>query len=188
MLGFAERLRVVLGAANGLTFLHEGCGRGRPIIYRDFKTTNILIDQNFNAKLSDFGLAREAPEGTHATTDVAGTIGYLAPEYATKGHVSEKCDVYSFGVVLLEVVTGRKAASFPEADVRMPLWAKRKWNGGRSADSWMGIVDERLQGDYSRVAVKMMLKVAFKCIDSDPRERPDMRAVLESLRVANMNI
>ncbi|KAI8032449.1 putative serine/threonine-protein kinase PIX7 [Camellia lanceoleosa] len=102
-------MKIALGAAKGLAFLHEEVER--PVIYRDFKTSNILLDVDYNAKLSDFGLAKDGPEGdkTHVSTRVMGTYGYAAPEYVMTGHLTSKSDVYSFGVVLLEMLTGRRS-------------------------------------------------------------------------------
>ncbi|KAG0464356.1 hypothetical protein HPP92_020425 [Vanilla planifolia] len=99
------RMKIALGAARGLAFLH---GDGTGVIYRDFKASNILLDSNYNAKLSDFGLAKDGPSGdkSHVSTRVVGTYGYAAPEYLATGHLSAKSDVYSFGVVLLEILTG----------------------------------------------------------------------------------
>ncbi|KAI5078552.1 hypothetical protein GOP47_0006223 [Adiantum capillus-veneris] len=107
-LTWAIRMKIAVGAAKGLAFLHEA---ERPVIYRDFKTSNILLDLHYNAKLSDFGLAKDGPTGdkTHVSTRVMGTYGYAAPEYVATGHLTARSDVYSFGVVLLEILTGRRA-------------------------------------------------------------------------------
>uniref|UniRef100_J3LP03 non-specific serine/threonine protein kinase n=1 Tax=Oryza brachyantha TaxID=4533 RepID=J3LP03_ORYBR len=107
-LPWGTRIKIAIGAAKGLAFLH---GASTPVIYRDFKASNILLDSEFTAKLSDFGLAKMGPEGseTHVTTRVMGTHGYAAPEYVMTGHLNIKSDVYSFGVVLLELLTGRRA-------------------------------------------------------------------------------
>lgn len=102
-------MKIALGAAKGLAYLHDVANP--PVIYRDLKSANILLDDEFNPKLSDFGLAKFGPVGdnTHVSTRVMGTYGYCAPEYAMSGKLTTKSDVYSFGVVLLELVTGRKA-------------------------------------------------------------------------------
>jgi len=101
-------MKIAEGAAKGLEYLHNS--EDTPIIYRDFKSSNILLDENFNPKLSDFGLAKIGPiEGQdHVTTRVMGTFGYCAPEYAATGQLSTKSDIYSFGVVFLEIITGRR--------------------------------------------------------------------------------
>ncbi|KAI7745618.1 hypothetical protein M8C21_033464 [Ambrosia artemisiifolia] len=107
-LSWSTRMMIALGAAKGLAFLHNA---ERPVIYRDFKTSNILLDSDYTAKLSDFGLAKAGPQGdeTHVSTRVMGTYGYAAPEYVMTGHLTARSDVYSFGVVLLELLTGKKS-------------------------------------------------------------------------------
>ncbi|XWS72268.1 hypothetical protein CRYUN_Cryun02cG0025500 [Craigia yunnanensis] len=107
-LPWATRMKIALGAAKGLAYLHEA---EKPVIYRDFKASNILLDSDYTAKLSDFGLAKDGPEGddTHVSTRVMGTQGYAAPEYIMTGHLTAMSDVYSFGVVLLELLTGRRS-------------------------------------------------------------------------------
>lgn len=108
-LSWNTRLKIAVGAARGLQYLH--CAANPPVIYRDLKSSNILLDGDFNPKLSDFGLAKLGPVGdkTHVSTRVMGTYGYCAPEYAMSGKLTLKSDIYSFGVVLLELITGRKA-------------------------------------------------------------------------------
>lgn len=102
-------MRIATGAAKGLEYLHDYAKP--PVIYRDFKASNILLDEDFKPKLSDFGLAKIGPTGgkDHVSTRVMGTYGYCAPEYASTGQLTTKSDVYSFGVVLLELITGRRA-------------------------------------------------------------------------------
>ncbi|KAL7174969.1 hypothetical protein ACSBR2_028718 [Camellia fascicularis] len=111
-LSWSTRMKIAVGAARGLEYLH--CKASPPVIYRDLKSANILLDENFNPKLSDFGLAKLGPVGdnTHVSTRVMGTYGYCAPEYAMSGKLTLKSDIYSFGVVLLELITGRKAIDF----------------------------------------------------------------------------
>lgn len=108
-LSWCTRLKIAAGAAQGLEYLH--CKANPPVIYRDLKSSNILLDDNFKPKLSDFGLAKLGPVGdnTHVSTRVMGTYGYCAPEYAMSGKLTLKSDIYSFGVVMLELITGRKA-------------------------------------------------------------------------------
>lgn len=108
-LSWSTRLKIASGAAHGLEYLH--CKANPPVIYRDLKSSNILLDNDFNPKLSDFGLAKLGPvgENTHVSTRVMGTYGYCAPEYAMSGKLTLKSDIYSLGVVLLELITGRKA-------------------------------------------------------------------------------
>ncbi|ONK73730.1 uncharacterized protein A4U43_C04F34660 [Asparagus officinalis] len=124
-LSWGTRLKIAIGAAKGLAFLH---GAEKPVIYRDFKASNILLDSDFTAKLSDFGLAKMGPEGeeTHVTTRVMGTHGYAAPEYVMTGHLTTKSDVYSYGVVLLELLTGRRSMdrSKPKPEQKLVDFAK----------------------------------------------------------------
>lgn len=122
-LDWSTRLKIATGAARGLQYLHEV---KPPVIYRDLKSSNILLDNEFNPKLSDFGLAKLGPTGdsTHVSTRVMGTYGYCAPDYYMSGKLSVKSDVYSFGVVLLELITGRKAydMSREEGERSLILW------------------------------------------------------------------
>lgn len=109
VLEWSTRLKIAVGAARGLEYLH--CKASPPVIYRDLKSSNILLDNEFHPKLSDFGLAKLGPVGdnTHVSTRVMGTYGYCAPEYAMSGKLTLKSDIYSFGVVMLELITGRRA-------------------------------------------------------------------------------
>ncbi|XP_076937076.1 putative serine/threonine-protein kinase PBL17 [Bidens hawaiensis] len=125
-LTWSRRMKIALHAAKGLAFLHDA---ERPVIYRDFKTSNILLDVDFNAKLSDFGLAKDGPMGdqTHVSTRVMGTYGYAAPEYVMTGHFTARSDIYGFGVVLLEMLIGRKAMdkSKPSHEHNLVDWLDR---------------------------------------------------------------
>ncbi|KAG0466562.1 hypothetical protein HPP92_018142 [Vanilla planifolia] len=132
------RMKVALGAARGLAFLH--CAETR-VIYRDFKTSNVLLDSDYNAKLSDFGLAKDGPTGdkSHVSTRVMGTYGYAAPEYLATGHLTAKSDIYSFGVVLLEMLSGRRALdkNRPSGEHNLVEWAKPYLtNKRRIFESW----------------------------------------------------
>jgi len=117
-------MKIAEGAAKGLEYLHDQADP--PVIYRDFKASNILLDENFNPKLSDFGLAKLGPTGdkTHVSTRVMGTYGYCAPEYALTGQLTTKSDVYSFGVVFLEMITGRRVIEYsrPEDEQNLVVW------------------------------------------------------------------
>ncbi|RWW36378.1 hypothetical protein BHE74_00058607, partial [Ensete ventricosum] len=123
-LSWYTRMKIAYGAAQGLEYLHEKANP--PVIYRDLKSSNILLDEDFNAKLSDFGLAKVGPIGdkVHVSSRVMGTYGYCAPEYARKGHLTLKSDVYSFGVVMLELITGRRAidTSKPTNEQNLVAW------------------------------------------------------------------
>ncbi|XP_057965362.1 probable serine/threonine-protein kinase PBL15 [Malania oleifera] len=178
-LPWSTRLKIAIGAARGLAFLHDA---QNPVIYRDFKTSNILLDSDFTAKLSDFGLAKMGPEGsnTHVTTRVMGTYGYAAPEYVTTGHLTTKSDVYSFGVVLLELLTGRRSMdkSRPESEQNLVEWAKTYLGSSRRLRC---IMDTRLAGQYSVKGAKEIALLALQCISSYPKDRPRMPAVVNAL-------
>ncbi|KAH7577416.1 hypothetical protein ACOSQ2_001696 [Xanthoceras sorbifolium] len=178
-LPWGTRLKIAVGAAKGLAFLH---GAENPVIYRDFKTSNILLDSDFTAKLSDFGLAKMGPEGsnTHVTTRVMGTYGYAAPEYVSTGHLTTKSDVYSFGVVLLELLTGRRSMDKSRAKSEQNLvdWAKPYLSSSRRLRY---IMDPRFSGQYSVKGAKEMAQLALKCISLNPKDRPRMPAVIETL-------
>ena len=124
VLDWNTRMRIAAGAASGLEYLHDKANP--PVIFRDFKSSNILLDEEFHPKLSDFGLAKLGPIGdnSHVSTRVMGTYGYCAPEYAMTGQLTVKSDVYSFGVVLLELITGRKAIDNlkPPAEQNLVNW------------------------------------------------------------------
>ncbi|KAK6155110.1 hypothetical protein DH2020_009358 [Rehmannia glutinosa] len=147
-LPWSIRMKIALSAAKGLAFLHEEAEK--PVIYRDFKTSNILLDADYNAKLSDFGLAKDGPEGdkTHVSTRVMGTYGYAAPEYVMTGHLTAKSDVYSFGVVLLELLSGRRSMdkSRPNGEHNLVEWA-RPYLGERRR--FYRLIDPRLEGRFS---------------------------------------
>ncbi|KAL5554558.1 hypothetical protein UlMin_041959 [Ulmus minor] len=178
-LPWSTRLRIAIGAAKGLAFLH---GAEKPVIYRDFKTSNVLLDSDFTAKLSDFGLAKMGPEGseTHVSTRVMGTYGYAAPEYVSTGHLTTKSDVYSFGVVMLEVLTGRRAMekSRPKSEQNLVDWAKPYLTSSRRLRY---VMDPRLGGQYSVKGAKEIALLALQCISLNPKDRPRMPAIVETL-------
>lgn len=172
-------MKVALGAAKGLAFLHSAQTK---VIYRDFKTANILLDSDYNAKLSDFGLAKDGPTGdkSHVSTRVMGTYGYAAPEYLATGHLTARSDVYSFGVVLLEVISGRKAIdkNRPSGDHNLVEWAKPYLGNKRKV---FHIVDSRLQGQYSLDVAHKAANLALRCISTEPKFRPRMDEVVKEL-------
>ncbi|CAL9125111.1 probable serine/threonine-protein kinase PBL17 [Musa acuminata AAA Group] len=173
------RIKIALGAAKGLAFLHAA---ERPIIYRDFKTSNILLDADYNAKLSDFGLAKEGPMGdeTHVSTQVVGTEGYAAPEYVTTGHLTARSDVYGFGVVLLEMLVGKKAMdkSRPSEEHNLVDWARPFLTHTRKL---LKIIDPRMEGQYSRKAAMVVAGLVHRCLSQTPKGRPAMNQVVETL-------
>ncbi|XP_004501421.1 serine/threonine-protein kinase RIPK-like isoform X2 [Cicer arietinum] len=183
-LPWSTRMKIALGAAKGLAFLHE---TDKPVIYRDFKASNILLDSDYTAKLSDLGLAKDGPDGeeTHVTTTcIMGTKGYAAPEYIMSGHLSTKSDVYSYGVVLLELLTGKRVLDKSRSNRERNLveWARPILRDQRKL---LHITDSRLEGQFP---IKGALKVAaltYKCLSHHPNPRPtmsDVVKILESLQ------
>lgn len=173
------RMKVAFGAAKGLAFLHSDEAR---VIYRDFKTSNILLDLNYNAKLSDFGLARDGPSGdkSYVSTRVMGTHGYAAPEYVATGHLTAKSDIYSFGVVLLELLSGKRAIdkNRPNGEQKLVEWAKPYLNNKRKI---FRVVDARIEGQYSLDHALKVANLALKCLSGEPRLRPNMTEIVKEL-------
>ncbi|XP_078177940.1 receptor-like cytoplasmic kinase 176 [Carex rostrata] len=173
------RIKIAIGAARGLVFLHTS---ERQVIYRDFKASNILLDSNYNAKLSDFGLAKLGPTGSnsHVTTRVMGTYGYAAPEYVATGHLYVKSDVYGFGVVLLEMLSGQRALdpNRPSNQLSLVEWAKPLLSDRRRLARLM---DPRLEGKYPSKAALEAADLSLNCLASEPKNRPSMKEVVEKL-------
>ncbi|XP_057480768.1 receptor-like cytoplasmic kinase 176 [Actinidia eriantha] len=173
------RLKVAIGAAKGLAFLHSAETK---VIYRDFKTSNVLLDSHYNAKLSDFGLAKDGPTGdkSHVSTRVMGTYGYAAPEYMATGHLTARSDVYSFGVVLLEMLSGRRAVdkNKPSGEHNLVEWAKPYLANKRKV---FRILDSRLEGQYSLDAAYKAANLALRCLSVEPKFRPTMDGVVKEL-------
>ncbi|KAK9266942.1 hypothetical protein L1049_027201 [Liquidambar formosana] len=182
-LPWKTRLQIILGAAQGLAYLHEGMEA--QVIYRDFKSSNVLLDGDFKPKLSDFGLAREGPTGnrTHVSTGVVGTYGYAAPEYVETGHLTLKSDIWSFGVVLYEILTGRRSLerNRPTVEQKLLDWVKLY-----PADSkrFSMIIDPRLRSQCSLSAARKIAKLADSCLNKNAKDRPTMSQVVESLEEA----
>ncbi|KAJ6903405.1 serine/threonine-protein kinase PBL3 isoform X1 [Populus alba x Populus x berolinensis] len=178
-LSWAVRVKVAIGAARGLCFLHDAKSQ---VIYRDFKASNILLDADFNAKLSDFGLAKAGPTGdkTHVSTRVMGTHGYAAPEYVATGRLTAKSDVYSFGVVLLELLSGRRAVDKTKVGVEQNLadWAKPYLGDKRKL---FRIMDTKLGGQYPQKGAFMAANLALQCLSNEAKARPRMSQVLATL-------
>ncbi|XP_010243707.1 PREDICTED: probable receptor-like protein kinase At2g42960 [Nelumbo nucifera] len=177
-LSWEARMKVILGTAKALAYLHEAIEP--KVVHRDIKSSNILIDEEFNAKISDFGLAKLLGSGkSHITTRVMGTFGYVAPEYANTGLLNEKSDVYSFGVLLLEAVTGRDPVDYsrPENEVNLVEWLK-VMVGTRRAEE---VVDPNLEVKPTTRALKRALLIALRCVDPDSEKRPKMGQVVRML-------
>ncbi|KAI3977852.1 hypothetical protein MKX01_036692 [Papaver californicum] len=173
------RMKIALDAAKGLAFLH---GAERSVIYRDFKTSNILLDEDYSAKLSDFGLAKDGPKGdqTHVSTRVMGTYGYAAPEYVMTGHLTARSDVYGYGVVLLELLIGRRAMdkSRPSREHNLVEWARPLLIHSKKL---VRILDPRMEGQYSPRVAQKVANLAYQCLSQNPKGRPMMSQVVELL-------
>ncbi|KAL8226236.1 hypothetical protein R6Q59_000217 [Mikania micrantha] len=173
------RIKVALGAAKGLAYLHSPEAK---VIYRDFKSSNILIDSNYNAKLSDFGLAKDGPADgkSHVSTRVMGTYGYAAPEYIATGHLTARSDIYSFGVVLLEILTGRRCIdkNRPTGEQILVEFAKPYLTSKRRI---LYIMDPRLAGQYSPNVAMRAAMLATKCLLKEPKQRPAADEVVKAL-------
>ncbi|KAF0934985.1 hypothetical protein E2562_029512 [Oryza meyeriana var. granulata] len=178
-LSWELRLKIAIGAARGLAFLHAS---EKQVIYRDFKASNILLDANYNAKLSDFGLAKLGPTGSnsHITTRVMGTYGYAAPEYVATGHLYVKSDVYGFGVVMLEMMSGQRALdpNRPNGQLSLAEWAKPYLADRRKLARFM---DPRFEGQYNSKQALQAAQLTLNCLAGEPRSRPSMKEVLETL-------
>ncbi|KAK9111495.1 hypothetical protein Scep_019014 [Stephania cephalantha] len=178
--GWEERYKVAIGVAEALEYLHGGCAK--PVIHRDVKSSNILLSDDFDPQLSDFGLATWAStSSSHVTcTDVAGTFGYLAPEYFMYGKVNEKIDVYAFGVVLLELLSGRKPISndSPKGQESLVMWAKPILNGGKPVQ----LLDPVLADNCNHDQMERIAIAAALCIRRAPRARPRMSIILKLLQ------
>ncbi|KAL2894789.1 BRASSINOSTEROID INSENSITIVE 1-associated receptor kinase 1 [Bienertia sinuspersici] len=174
------RQRIALGAARGLAYLHDHCDP--KIIHRDVKAANILLDEEYEAVVGDFGLAKLMDyKDTHVTTAVRGTIGHIAPEYLSTGKSSEKTDVFGYGVMLLELITGQRAFDLArlanDDDVMLLDWVK----GLLKEKKLETLVDADLQGDYIDGEVEQLIQVALLCTQSSPMERPKMSEVVRML-------
>ncbi|CAJ2662823.1 unnamed protein product [Trifolium pratense] len=177
------RMNILLGTAKGLAYLHEGLEP--KVVHRDVKSSNILIDRQWNPKVSDFGLAKLLhSDHSYVTTRVMGTFGYVAPEYACTGMLTERSDVYSFGILIMELITGRSPVDYsrPQGEVNLVEWLKNMV-GSRKAEE---VVDPKLSEKPSSKALKRALLVALRCVDPDSIKRPKMGHVIHMLEAEDL--
>ncbi|KAK6922253.1 Protein kinase domain [Dillenia turbinata] len=179
VLDWSRRKKIALGTARGLMYLHEQCDP--KIIHRDVKAANILLDEDFEAVVGDFGLAKLLDHrDSHVTTAVRGTVGHIAPEYLSTGQSSEKTDVFGFGILLLELITGQKALDFGRAANQKGVmldWVKKLHQEGKL----ILMVDKVLKNNFDSVELEEMVQVALLCTQFDPAHRPRMSEVLKML-------
>ncbi|KAK7392478.1 hypothetical protein VNO78_20917 [Psophocarpus tetragonolobus] len=175
---WSRRLKIAQDAARGLTYLHEEMDF--QIIFRDFKSSNILLDEQWNAKLSDFGLARLGPSDglTHVSTAVVGTMGYAAPEYVQTGRLTSKSDVWSYGVFLYELITGRRPIdrNRPKGEQKLLEWVRPYLSDGRK---FQLILDPRLERKHLLKSAQKLAMIANRCLVRNPKNRPKMSDVLQ---------
>ncbi|KAG8477836.1 hypothetical protein CXB51_027431 [Gossypium anomalum] len=191
-LDWYARMKIAQGAAQGLEYLHDKANP--PVIYRDLKSANILLDHEYNAKLSDFGLAKLGPQGdkTHVSSRVMGTYGYCAPEYQRTGQLTVKSDVYGFGVVLLELITGRRAidTTRPNNEQNLVSWAQPMF---KEPSKFSELADPLLEGNFPVRGLQQALAVAAMCLQEEGEVRPLISDVVTALSClgndpgANMN-
>ncbi|KAJ4795941.1 Kinase superfamily protein [Rhynchospora pubera] len=177
-LDWFTRMRIAHGVAEGLEYLHEKVDP--PVIFRDLKASNILLDENFNPKLSDFGLAKFGPVGnnTHVSTMIAGTYGYCAPEYVMTGQLKVTSDVYSFGVVLLELISGRRAFDDGKPIKSLAVWAKPMLT---DQARYPDLIDPLIKNDYPPKGLKHAVAIAAICLQEIASNRPEMCLVAMAL-------
>lgn len=180
-LDWSTRMKIALGGAKGLEYLHNEANP--PVIYRDLKSSNILLDNFFNAKLSDFGLAKVGPLGekTHVSSRVMGTYGYCAPEYQRTGQLTAKSDVYSYGVVLLELITGRRAidTTKPNEEQNLISWAMPIM---KEPSRYPELADPLLHEEFPVKSLNKAIAVAAMCVQEEATARPLMSDVVSALK------
>ncbi|KAJ3708099.1 hypothetical protein LUZ61_011804 [Rhynchospora tenuis] len=179
LLDWGRRMNIAVGAAEGIAYLHH---HATPhIIHRDIKGSNVLLDVEFRARVADFGFAKLMPDGaTHVTTKVKGTLGYLAPEYAMLGKVSESCDVYSFGIFLLVLASGKRPIERVNPTTKRAItdWALPLAKDNKFKE----IADSKMKGNFLEAEVKRVVLVGLVCAQSQPEKRPTMQEVVGLLK------
>ncbi|XP_018722128.2 cysteine-rich receptor-like protein kinase 1 [Eucalyptus grandis] len=176
VLTWEARLHIITRSAEGLAHLHGGCGV--KIIHRDIKASNVLLDKNLTAKIADFGLARcIAPDESHLSTGIAGTLGYMAPEYLMRGQLTEKADVYAFGVLVLEILSGKKNSTYTQgsSSVLNSVWKHYKSN------NLAACIDPALRGKFPVLEASRLLQISLLCTQACMELRPPMSEVIEML-------
>ncbi|KAG7631757.1 Serine-threonine/tyrosine-protein kinase catalytic domain [Arabidopsis suecica] len=181
VLDWPTRLKIALGSAKGLAYLHEDCHPR--IIHRDIKASNILLDESFEAKVADFGLAKLSQDNvTHVSTRIMGTFGYLAPEYASSGKLTDRSDVFSFGVMLLELVTGRRPVDLTgEMEDSLVDWARPICLNAAQDGDYSELVDPRLENQYEPHEMAQMVACAAAAVRHSARRRPKMSQIVRAL-------
>ncbi|XP_050276587.1 cysteine-rich receptor-like protein kinase 3 isoform X8 [Quercus robur] len=176
LLKWEVRYKIILGTAEGLAYLHEELEMR--IIHRDIKLSNILLEEDFTAKIADFGLARLFPEDkTHISTGIAGTLGYMAPEYVIRGILTEKADVYSFGVLVIEVVSGKRNNTFSQYSYSILQMVWNLYGIGRVCEA----VDPALEGQFQEEEASRLLQIGLLCVQASAELRPSMSTVVKML-------
>ncbi|KAL5712341.1 hypothetical protein ACHQM5_014527 [Ranunculus cassubicifolius] len=182
VMSWENRLKVAVGVASALSYLHHDCLPR--IIHRDIKSSNVLLDDDFEAQVADFGLATDENDTSQDSSKGKGTPGYIAPEYTDIGRLSDKCDVYSYGILLLEIVSGHGAEDVLH-------WAQQHLARALHDRYYSDLVDQKLKESYNKDEIHVMIMVANACTSTTPETRPQMSTVLHLLdkkRTANISL
>ncbi|KAL4561454.1 hypothetical protein LXL04_033620 [Taraxacum kok-saghyz] len=184
-LTWVQRINICLGAARGLNYLHSGVGEGHRVLHRDIKSSNVLLDENWKAKISDFGLSKIGPTNhvfTFLVTKACGTLGYLDPVYVSTGVLTKESDVYSFGVLLFEVLCGRLAVIGKYDDERRFLshLARLRYEEGKIDD----IIFPKIRNQIKHNSSQTFSEIAYQCLNMDRKQRPTMAEIVERLRIS----